>query len=360
MDLFLRYRNVFLLVTALFVQLVLLGYQVRQDDGSSLLRTWTVGVLAPFNQVLHGGVDYGVSFWQDYVWLVGARTENERLQDELDTLRLRNQALERDLGRVERSASLVDYQATTPARTLLAEVVGGGASSSAKEIIIDKGSKDGVFAGMAVMTPEGIVGRVQTAHSASSLVVLINDVDAAVGALLGDTRVRGVLRGRGDQDCELNYINTDVPVRIGETVYSSGADRIFPKGLPIGEVVQHDRNEASQTILVRPFAQLDRLDEVLVVTDAAHQSRPERHELTDQPTVLLPATVDETDEPTTVEAGDAEFLDFNITDADRVRRQYQRVGDAQGHVFGEGLPGSRPPDFNLQPNTDTNGERQQP
>jgi rod shape-determining protein MreC len=361
-DLFLRYRNVALLITALFLQLVLLGYQVRQEDGSTLLSTWTVGVLAPFNQALHGGIDYGVSGWREYVWLVGARTENEQLQSELGTLRLQKQALERELGRLERSASLVDYQASAPARTVLAEVVGGGASGLAKEIIIDKGSTDGVLAGMAVITAEGIVGHVQTAHSASALVVLINDVDAAMGALLGDTRVRGVLRGLGDRDCELNYINTDVPVRVGEIVYSSGADRIFPKGLPIGEVVQYDRTEATQTILVRPFAALDRLDEVLVVTEGAHQSLPQRGDVPEQPTVLLPAPSETGEQPTTAAAPDSVPLDFNITDADRVRRQYQRIGEAQGHVFGEGLPGSRPPNFNLPLNEDApvGAERRQP
>ncbi len=362
MDLFLRYRNVALLITALFAQLALLGYQVRQEDDSTLLRTWTIGVLAPFNQALHGGVDYGVSAWQDYVWLVGTRSENERLHTELGSLRLEKQLLERELGRLERATVLVDYQASVPSKTLLAEVVGGGASGSAREIIIDKGSTDGVLAGMAVITSEGIVGRVQAAHSASALVVLINDVDAAVGALLGDTRVRGVLRGLGGRDCELNYINADVPVRIGETVYSSGADRIFPKGLPIGEVVQHDRTETAQTILVRPFAKLDRLDEVLVVTEGIHQALPQRREARQQPVVLLLAPTQSGEEPAVAEALDSATLDVNITDADRIRRRYQRIGDAQGHVFGEGLPGSRPPDFNLRidDGAATDAERQEP
>ena len=166
----------------------------------------------------------------------------------------------------------------------------------------------------------------------------------------------------GDRDCELNYINTDVPVRIGETVYSSGADRIFPKGLPIGEVVQHDRTETAQTILVRPFAKLDRLDEVLVVTEGMHQALPQRREAQQQPGVLLPAPTLSGEEPATAEVLDSATLDVNITDADRIRRRYQRIGDAQGHVFGEGLPGSRPPDFNLRidDGAATDAERQEP
>lgn len=346
MDLFLRYRNVALLIAALFSQLILLGYQVRQEDGGSLLRTWTIGVLAPLNQALNGSVDFGISSWKEYVWLVGARSENEELRRELDRVRLEKQSIERALGRIERSESLVEYQAGIPSKTILAEVVGGGASGSAKEIIIDKGSADGVHAGMAVITSEGIVGRVQAAHSGSSLVVLINDVNAAVGAVLEDTRVRGVLKGLGGRDCELSYINPDVPVRVGEIVYSSGADRIFPKGFPIGEVVEQATSGDTQTILVRPFAKLDRLDEVLVVAEGVHQPLPERREA-QQPESLLSRPAEGVDDPEAQEAADPSTLDVNLTDADRLRRKYQRIGEAQGHVFGEGLPGSRPPNFNF-------------
>lgn len=347
MDLFLRYRNIAVLIAALFSQLVLLGYQVRQEDGSSLLRTWTVGILAPFNQGVHGAVEWSSDAWREYVWLVGARTENEELRAELDALRIQKQSLERELGRIERSTSLISYQADIASTTLLAEVVGGGASGAAREIIIDKGSADGVAAGMAVITSEGVVGRIQAAHSSSSLIVLINDVDAAVGAILEDTRVRGVLKGRGGRDCELQYINPDVPVRIGETVYTSGADRIFPKGLPVGEVVDRKQSADSQTILVRPFAQLDRLDEVLVVTEGVHQALPERREA-QQPSALLPPASEAEDGIETALTARPSALDADLTDADRLRRQYERIGAAQGHTFGEGLPGSRPPNFNLR------------
>ena len=342
-----RYRNIAVLIAALFSQLVLLGYQVQQEDGNSLLRTWTVGILAPFNQGVHGVVEYGADAWREYVWLVGARTENEELRAELDTLRIQKQSLERELGRIERSASLVSYQADIASTTVLAEVVGGGASGAAKEIIIDKGSVDGVAAGMAVITSEGVVGRIQAAHSRSSLVVLINDVDAATGAILEDTRVRGVLKGRGGRECELHYINPDVPVRIGEIVYTSGADRIFPKGLPVGEVVDLEQSGDSQTIMIRPFAKLDRLDEVLVVTGGVHQALPERREA-QQPTALLPPSTEADDGIETALTSRPSPLDVDLTDADRLRRQYERVGAAQGHTFGEGLPGSRPPNFNLQ------------
>ena len=347
MDLFLRYRNIAVLIAALFSQLVLLGYQVRQEDGSSLLRTWTVGILAPFTEGLHGAVEYGVNSWREYVWLVGARTENEKLRAELDTLRLEKQSLQRALERVSRTTALVSYQADIASSTVLAEVVGGGASGAAKEIIIDKGSADGIASGMAVITSEGVVGRIQSAHSRSSLVVLINDVDAAVGAILEDTRVRGVLKGRGGRECELQYINPDVPVRRGEIVYTSGADRVFPKGLPIGEVVKLEQSGDSQTILVQPFAKLDRLDEVLVVTQGVHQALPERHDA-QRPSVLLPPAGDSEDSVEPALTARPSPLDVDLTDADRLRRQYERIGAVQGHTFGEGLPGSRPPNFNIK------------
>jgi rod shape-determining protein MreC len=136
-------------------------------------------------------------------------------------------------------------------------------------------------------------------------------------------------------------------VRIGEIIYTSGADRIFPKGLPIGEVVDLEQAGDSQTILVRPFAKLDRLDEVLVITQGVHQALPERRQA-QKPTALLPPASETEDGVETALTARPSALDADLTDADRLRRQYERIGAAQGHTFGEGLPGSRPPNFNLR------------
>lgn len=340
MDLIARYRNVALLVAALIAQLILLGYQVRRDDGSMLLRTWAVALVAPMDSLLHAGFDGGSSVIRNYVWLVGARQENEEMRRRLDQMRLENQSLALELGRLERSRTLLDYRASSPSVTVAAEVIGGGGANFS-EVLLDRGRDDGVLPGMAVVTADGIVGEVKASHAGSALVVLINDRNAAVGGILGASRVHGIVEG-GGAECRLKYVAHEVEVTLGETVYTSGEDRIFPKGLRVGRVSRLGEGGEFREIFVRPFAQLDRLDEVLVVTAGVHSSLPERPQ---PPASLLPAPGGElTRAP--VEGALSAAEEADLTDADRVRRRYRELGEAQGHTFGEGVPGSSPPDFN--------------
>ncbi len=342
MDLIARYRNVALLITALVAQLVLLGYHVRGDDGSPLLQTWAIGLAAPINNLLTEGADDGSSLWRNYVWLVGAREENERMRREIDRLRLEKREIERKLERLDRSAKLLDYKETSPSKTVASEVIGGG-GGNLSEALLNRGREDGIEPGMAVITADGIVGEVKAAHDAAALVVLINDRNAAVGAILGGSRVHGIMEGLGGAECELRYVAHEVDVKVGETVYTSGEDRIFPKGLPIGKVSRLADGNEFRKIYVRPFAKLDRLDEVLVITEGTHLNLPDTPQ---PPASLLPPPGGELTQAPAETPAD-QVKDADQTDADRIKRRYQELGEAQGHTFGEGLPGSRPPNFNL-------------
>ncbi len=172
-----RYRSVSILLGVLFLQFVLLGYQVKRGENVQLGRGWATAVMAPFQTALSGGVGTVGSFWKDYLWLYGVRDANERLLSENKELRSRVQQLGVALSRFSREEELLAYQKQSPSQTLLARVIGVGSHPNAREISIDKGTGDGVKAGMAVITPEGVAGVVQAAYARTSLVLLLNDVD---------------------------------------------------------------------------------------------------------------------------------------------------------------------------------------
>ncbi len=120
---------------------------------------------------------------------------------------------------------------------------------------------------MAVITPDGIVGKVLRVYHASSQVLLINDPDSGVGAILESSRLQGILQGTAAGETMLNYVMSDEKVAAGERVLTSGGDRIFPKGLPVGAVQQtNPGSDLFLNIRVKPAADLSRLEEVLVVT----------------------------------------------------------------------------------------------
>ena len=353
-EFFLRYRNVSVLAAVLLAQFILLGYQVKRQDDVRLLRVWTVGAISPIQKGLNLATSGLVNTWRDYIWLVGARHQNGQLREQVSRLKLENQQFRRALARFDREDDLAAYQRQIESETVTAQVIGHGSNPNSKEIFLDKGTDDGVRAGMPVITPEGIAGRVRAAYGGASLVLLVHDVEAGVGVLLARSRARGVMKGNGEpRECRVDYIRDDVDVAVGEWIYTSGDDRVYPKGLPVGKVTRVEQGSEFQQIYAAPGASLDRLDEVLIMLSGVHESIPE-HPQPQVPQFLMPPPEPKTPvseelaaagEPRGPGAGSADLR----TDADRVRERYRAVAAAQGHVFGEGAPGTPAPDFNLDP-----------
>ena len=364
-ELFTRYRNTSALIVVLALQLALLAYQVKRGDDVRLLHVWTAAAIAPLQKAMSGASRFVASGWNDYVWLVDTRQENRQLRRQLDELKLENQRLQRSMGQFERGQVLQQYQESILSQTVISQVIGVGSNPNSKEIFLDLGTDAGVGAGMAVVTPDGIAGKVHAAHGGTSLVLLFNDPEAAVGVLLARSRARGVLKGTGSAFCLIDYVDRDVEVRIGEKVYTSGDDRIYPKGLLVGTVTRLEQASEFQRIYVKPAVPLNRLEEVLVITSGVHQQLPSSS-APQPPGRLLPPPPADFKPSNPVESGlrgrrtggDAwdsyQTEDSSpdavprATDADRLKRRYLRIGEAQGHRFGEGEPGSPAPDFNLQ------------
>jgi rod shape-determining protein MreC len=351
-----RYRNLSVLLAVVLAQIILLGYQVRTDQGSSLLREWTVRGVTPVTKGVRGVTNWIGSSWDNYFWLVGAKQENDELLRQVEGLKLENAGLRSSLARFGREERLIAYQQELISQTVLAQVIGRGANSNSREIFISAGLDKGVTAGMPVITPDGIVGKVQASYPGAALVMLINDPEAGVGVVMSRSRAGGILKGTGHSYCGIDYISHEVDVAMGETVYTSGDDRVFPKGLPIGEVVKLDRGTDFQEIRIKPFAALDRLEEVLVITAGIHQDLPESPQAQPPQFLMpLPEKVDplpgaETPEQASdspAPPADPRQLDQSgrVTDADRLRQYYQAIAAQQGHRIGYGLPGSKPPNF---------------
>lgn len=359
-----RYRNASLLVAVLFVQFVLLGYQVKTDEDVLFVRAWTSALITPVERFLSSGAGIFGSLWSEYVWLQEIRDENKELKTKNERLRLEKQQLHRALARFSREEELLAYQKEIPSKTILASVIGMGVNPNACEIILDKGRRAGIKPGMAVVTADGAVGKIQGAHGSSSLVLLISDTDSGVGVLLKNSRARGIAKGTGGSECRLEYIDAEVEVAVGETVYTSGEDRVFPKGLPVGEVTRVGTVSDYQEIHMRPFAALNRLEEVLVVTAGVHQNLP-RFITPQPPEAMIPmpiaasdalsssgplegiGLVEETLQVEETAKTGADRLIPSQTEADTLLERYRALGAAQQHRYGEGDLQTPPPDFNL-------------
>jgi rod shape-determining protein MreC len=265
-----RYRNVTILMVVLFAQVLGLAVQVRrsaQDESTRLIRVWAVDAVTPLEKSIvwfQSGIS---NLWHNYFYLRGVRQQNRELKLEIERLRIEQVRLNEDAEQARRLQALLGFKEQFISRTLPAQVIGSSGSEQSRSIYIDKGSRDGVRPDMAVITADGVVGKVLRVFRNTSQVLLVNDQTSGVGAILEKSRLQGVLRGTPLGEVVLEKVMSDEAVQPGEKVVTSGGDQIFPKGLAVGTVTKvSPGSELFLNIRVKPAADLSRLEEVLVIT----------------------------------------------------------------------------------------------
>ncbi len=339
-----RYRNLSVLLVVIFAQLLLLAYQVKGDQDVRLIRVWAVTAVTPVARVIEVVRSHTVGFLQDYFVLLRVRDDNRRLHDDLGRLKLENQFLRNELSMADRAKALASFQSLTPSRTIAARVIAMGTGANSKAVFVDRGSVSGVMRGMAVVTPDGIAGKVIASYPTASQVLLITDPTFAAGVMSQKNRVHGTLKGQGRSDCMIDYVQNEETVEPGEWFYTSGDDRVFPKGLPVGQVNVARNGKTFKEIYLVPSGLQSGLEELLIVLEGVHQAIPDVKTVAGGAVSILPPP--DAGSGASVETALPSGL---VTDADKLRERYRKIGEAQKHVFGEGLPGSKPPDFNLNP-----------
>jgi rod shape-determining protein MreC len=267
-----RYRNLIILVGVLFLQVLGLAVQVKrggnQLENTRLIRIWAVSAITPFERAFVWVEDGTSNLWHNYFYLRGVRNENRELKEQIEQMRLEQVRLREDATQARRLQTLLAFKEQFVAKTVAAQVIGSSASDLSRIVYIDKGENEGLKRDMAVITADGVVGKVLLVYPSVAQVLLINDQSSGVGALLEKTRLQGVLRGTASGELMLERMMSDEQVPLGETVVTSGGDQIFPKGLPIGTVAKvGPGKDLFLSIKVKPAADLSKLEEVLVLVE---------------------------------------------------------------------------------------------
>ncbi len=279
---FVRYRNLLVLLGVLLAQIIGLAVQVRQtnagrstldsEDGASvrLIRLWASAFVTPPERLIHMSKLGAGGFWQNYIDLRHVREQNQDLQKTLDRLRLEQASLLEDARQGERLQAILGFQEKYIYKTVAAQAIGSSGSDQSHVFYIDKGSDYQLRPDMAVITADGIVGKVRDVFPHSAQVLAINDQTSGAGVILETTRIRGILRGNASGQLQIVGILADNRIQPGEKVFTAGGDLIFPRGLPVGvvqKVVQDPVRDSFIDVMIKPAAHLDQLDEVLVITD---------------------------------------------------------------------------------------------
>jgi rod shape-determining protein MreC len=272
-----RFKNALVLIAVLLAQALALAVQVRgpansaEPDGEKvrLIRIWAMDAVTPFERGAHG-ISSGVrNTFYNYIDLRHARQENETLKREVARMRLDEAAIAEDALEGRRLQTLLAFRQRYVGGTVAAQVIGTSASDQSHILMIDKGSKDGLRPDMPVITPDGIVGKLREVAGTTAQVVEINDQSSGAGVILETTRIRGILHGTVTGRVQIGNLTADSRIKPGEKVLTSGGDQVYPRGLPVGlieSVAPDPDHQPYMAIAIKPAADLNRIEEVLVIT----------------------------------------------------------------------------------------------
>ncbi len=264
----------FFIGIAVVIVLCLISALYSGVTGNPSPVTKLVGMItAPIQKAASGVTGFfgkGISYFTDYDDLVAENEELHRRVREMEqTVRDAELALEENnrlraqAGQPERSRELT---------TLNAEVIARNPGDWATVLTLDKGSSHGVELNNAVITVDGLVGYVSSVAPNYCTITTVVDIDMQCGALI--TRTRDSAIAEGDYDLmnagqlRLSYLKEDTSIVIGDTVETSGAGGVFPKGVMIGTVesILPEENGISYYAVLRPFVNAESVTNVSIVT----------------------------------------------------------------------------------------------
>lgn len=197
--------------------------------------------------------------------LANAQTELNQLKSRLAQFEVQAAVAGPRLAEAEEAIRLLGLKQQLPLETQAARVIANTRSAPFGGLIIEPGSAISLQPDQGVIAPEGVVGRIWNVGLRQASVLPLDAFNASTGVMLARSRATGVLQGTGPGRAEIRYISSQEGVQVGEAVFTSGLDRVFPRGLLVGYVSQVRPRDIELRIEVALTAPLDRLHLVLLL-----------------------------------------------------------------------------------------------
>ena len=265
-----RYTIPAFITLLLLSALILMSIRVKQRTGMDFFDALVMELCAPFQKASTFIIKKVNGVFQGYLFLVHLQKENTMLKQRVAELLKENHQLKEMEFTNERLQKLLQFREKISSSVIAAEVIGQDPSSWFKSMTINKGEKDGVRRGMAVISPEGVVGQILKTAPDYSVVLLITDYNSAIDSIVQRTRAKAIVEGKGENRCQLKYLLRSEEVAPGDIVVTSGLGGSLPKGLMVGEVRSVDKKGHSifQFAELVPSVDLSKIEDVLIITQS--------------------------------------------------------------------------------------------
>jgi rod shape-determining protein MreC len=271
-----RIRDAAVCIALLAIPFFFLNASLKNPAKINAVDRAVLQVSAPI-QYVASQLALGVSeIWQEYIYLVDIRGENQRLRSEIKRLREEQFKLSGTANENRRLRKLLQLRDQLEGAFLSAQVIGKEVSPFFRvvRIRLDRGERDRVKPGMPVLSADGLVGQVQRTWGRYSDVLLTADKTSAIDVIVQRNSARGILKGTGSNQsytCRLEYLSRQDEVKIDDLIVTSGLGQRFPASIVVGTISKLVKRDFGlyQEAEVTPIVQFSKLEEVLVMLAGA-------------------------------------------------------------------------------------------
>ena len=262
-----KIRGVLVLGTVVAACLLLLTVQTRGH--STPTAEALAFVTTPIQSTLARVNRTAINVWATYLDWKNVRAENRRLREENQRLRVESLQVSETTAENDRLRRLLALQERLPLTTVSGEIIAREWGGWVRSLTVNRGRGDNVVRLTAVISPDGLIGRVMEVRSGASVIQVLTDPASTVGAHVVRTRTSGIVEGDPRGTMRLKYMAREGGgIQPGDLVVTSGAGGVFPRGIPVGRVrAIDDRGSALfHYAVLTPVVDFAKVDEVLLLT----------------------------------------------------------------------------------------------
>jgi len=264
-----EYRFYITLFLFLLIPVIALDTSTRAPRDYRFYDRVILTLTSPIQMAISWTIEQAVDISEGYVYLWNVRGQNTRLFEENRKLLGQIAGLKEAQNENIRLREILNFQEKMKLESVIARVIAKDVSTEFRAVRLNRGENAGIKKGMAVITYEGVVGRVLRTTATTADVVTILDLLSAVDAVGERSRARGVVEGLTDELCQMKFTLRTDDIQAGDFLLSSGLGGIYPRGVAVGTVSKVKKKQfgISQEIEVKPAVDFTKLDEVMVVLD---------------------------------------------------------------------------------------------
>jgi len=262
-----EYRFQITLFLFILIPIIAIDTSTRAPRDYRFYDRWIIRLTSPVQTAIQWSLDRTFNGIQNYLFLLGTRRENLLLLDHNRKLLNEIASLKETQQENKRLRDLLGFQEKSEIQSVVARVIGRDVSTEYRAIRLNRGENAGLQKDMAVVTSEGVVGRILRTTAETADVVTVMDTLSAIDAIDERSRARGIVEGLTDTLCQLRFALRTDDIAVNDILISSGIGGIFPKGVPVGLVTKVTRQPygITQVIEVKPAVDFSKLEEVLVI-----------------------------------------------------------------------------------------------